>query len=193
MVKLFKLAIVYCYIAMFKKLLFACLFVIAATQFSRADTIAINQFKVMDNAYGKNQISIVAVDTAGNTRPDVNGIFTFAVNGFEQQLTFNQGVAFYSPKLEKSIFLYLRHNNDTGTHAMLYYIYKHDDKLSPWHISWAWLVIIPLSLVLLGYLFKRFIIIAAVIFIIFIYFNHHNGLNFNTFFQSIFDGLKNLF
>jgi hypothetical protein len=177
---------------MLKRLLFT-LLLFATAQFCRADTIAINHFKVMDNAYGKDQISIVATDSTDNTRPDVNGTFAFAVNGFEQQLTFNQGVAFYNPKLEKSIFLYIRHNNDTGTHSMLYYIYKHDDKLSPWHISWAWLVAIPLALVLLGYLFKRFIIIAAVIFIIFLYFSHHNGLNFSTFFQSIFDGLKNLF
>src|SRR4051812_37646702 len=109
---------------MLKKNLFTLLLIIGFAQFSRADTIAINHFKVMDNAYGKNQISVVATDTAGNTRPDVNGIFTFAVNGFEQQLNFNQGVAFYTPKLEKSIFLYLRHNNDSGTHAMLYFVYK---------------------------------------------------------------------
>jgi hypothetical protein len=177
---------------MFKRFLFTAI-LFAFAQFSKADTIAINQFEVRDNPFGKDQIAITAVDTLKNTREDVNGIFTFAINGFEQELTFTKGVAFYSPKLQKSIFLYLRHNNDSGNHAMLYYIFKHDDKLSPIHINWGWLLAIPLGLILLGYMFKRFIIIAAIIFIIFIYFNHHNGLNFSTFFESIFDGLKNMF
>jgi hypothetical protein len=76
---------------------------------------------------------------------------------------------------------------------MLYYIYKQDGKLRPIHVSWVLLVIIPLALVLLGYMFKRFIIIAIVIFCIFLYFNHHNGLTMPTFFESIFDGLRGLF
>ncbi len=168
------------------------LVLLATAVYSRADTIAINHFVVKDNPFGQNQLAVVATDSLNTTQEDVNGLFTFTVNGFEQQLTFNKGVAFYNPKLEKSIFLYLRHANDSGTHAMLYYIYKHDDKLSPFHISWGWLLAIPLGLILLGYLFKRFIIIAAVIFIIFLYFNHHNGLSVPTFFESIIDGLKNM-
>ncbi|MES2279134.1 MAG: hypothetical protein V4592_24090 [Bacteroidota bacterium] len=161
--------------------------------FTRADTITINHFIIKDNPFGQSQIAVVATDTLDAPLENVNGLFTFTVNGFDQQLTFNKGVAFYSPKIEKSIFLYLRHNNDTGTHAKLYYVYKHDDKLFPIHISWGWLLVIPLALVLLGYLFKRFIIIAAVIFIIFLYFNYHNGLSMPTFFESIIDGLKSMF
>jgi hypothetical protein len=42
-------------------------------------------------------------------------------------------------------------------------------------------------------MFKRFIIIAIIIFIVFLYFTHHNGLGTGTFFESIFDGLKALF
>jgi len=48
-------------------------------------------------------------------------------------------------------------------------------------------------LVLFAYLFKRFIIIAIILFIIFLYFNHHSGLSIPTFFESIIDGLKGLF
>jgi hypothetical protein len=48
-------------------------------------------------------------------------------------------------------------------------------------------------LVLLAYMFKRFIIIAVIIFCIFLYFNYHNGLSIPTFFESIIDGLKNMF
>jgi hypothetical protein len=160
---------------------------------AHADTIAINHFLIKDNPFGQSQIAVVAVDTLNAPLENVNGNFSFTVNGFDQQLTFNKGVAFYSPKIDKSNFLYLRHNNDAGIHAMLYYVYKYGDKLVPIHISWGWLLAIPLALVLLGYLFKRFIIIAAIIFIIFLYFNYHNGMSMPTFFSSVIDGLKSMF
>jgi uncharacterized membrane protein (UPF0182 family) len=86
--------------------------------------------------------------------------------------------------------MYIKHRNESGTHSTLYYIYKHGDKLSPLHVSWVWLVAIPLIIIFAGYLFKRFIIIAVVVLVIFIYFNHSKGLSIPTFFESIFDGLK---
>ena len=135
----------------------------------------------------------MATDSLKQTMENVNGQFSFTINGFEQELSFNKGVAFYSPKIVRSTFLYVKHVNDAGTHGMLYYIYKHSDKLTLLHISWLLLLGIPLLLILFAYLFKRFIIIAAVVFIIFIYFSHHNGLSVGTFFESILDGLKNLF
>jgi hypothetical protein len=52
---------------------------------------------------------------------------------------------------------------------------------------------IPILLILISYLFKKFIIIAVIIFCIFLYFNHHAGLSVPTFFESIIDGLKSLF
>lgn len=171
------------------------LFIVLLTvcQFGWADTVAINQFEVKDNPFGNNQIAVVAIDSLKGTQENVNGLFTFTINGFEQQLTFNKGVAFYSPKIDKSIFLYVKHVNDDGSHGNLYYVYKHDDKLSPIHISWLVLLGIPLFLILLAYMFKRFIIIAIIIFVIFFYFNHHSGLSIGTFFESILDGLRNIF
>ncbi|GAB3936085.1 hypothetical protein [Mucilaginibacter myungsuensis] len=160
---------------------------------AKADTITIKHFIIKDNPFGKNQMAIVATDTLNNTLENVNGDFSFTVNGFDQLLAFHNGVAFYPPKIEKSIFLYIRHHNDAGTVSKLYYVYKNNDKLLPFHISWGWLVVIPLGLILIGYLFKRLIIIAAIVFVIFFFFNHYNGLDIGTFFQSIVDGLKSLF
>jgi hypothetical protein len=123
----------------------------------------------------------------------VNGAFVFTLNGLEDTLKFNDGVAFYKHKIDRSTFIYARHVNESGTHSSLYYVYKSESKLVPIHISWIVLLAIPIVLVLLAYMFKRFIIIAIVIFIIFLYFNYHNNLSIGTFFQSIFDGLRHIF
>ena len=176
-----------------KKFLLTAFILITASCFAFADTVTINHFVVKENPFAKDEIAIVATDTANNIQENVNGVFTFTINGFSEELTFDKGTAFYRHKVEKSSFIYARHQNDDGTHSMLYYIYRHDSKLTPVKISWMVLIGIPLGLILIGYLFKRFIIIALVIFCLFMYFNHYNGLNIPTFFQSIIDGLKGIF
>ena len=175
-----------------KLLLFICLAVLSSG-FALADTVTIKHFEIKENPFAKDEIAIVATDTSNNILENVNGKFTFSVNGFEEQLRFEKGTAFYRHKLDKSSFLYVKHINDSGTHSLLYYIYKTDDKLIPIHISWMVLLIIPVILVVLSYMFKRFIIFAIIIFCIFLYFNHHAGLGIPTFFESIFDGLKGMF
>ena len=175
-----------------KLLLFICLF-IAAQSFAYADTITINHFAIKENPFAIDEVAVIATDTAGVIQENVNGIFSFVMNGFTEELKFEKGTAFYRHKLDRSSFLYAKHMNASGTHAILYYVYKHDTKLTPIHISWVLLLAIPLGLVLLAYLFKRFIIIAVIIFVIFLYFNYHNGLSIPTFFESIIDGLKNIF
>jgi hypothetical protein len=176
-----------------RRLLFIICLIFTSAGFAVADTVTINHFMIKENPFAKNEIAVVATDTANNTLENVNGIFAFTVNGFQESLKFNKGVAFYSHKLDKSSFLYVKHVNDSGTHSLLYYVYKSDDKLTPYHISWILLLAIPVLLVLLAYAFKKFIIIAIVIFLIFLYFNHHSGLSIPTFFESIIDGLKGLF
>ncbi|MDT3402447.1 hypothetical protein [Mucilaginibacter terrae] len=173
-----------------KKIILAIVFLVLGTGISMADTVSIKRFVVKENPFAQNEVAVVATDTLEQIQESVNGKFAFTINGFEYDLTFQNGTAFYRQKLQKSTFMYVKHKNEAGSYSVLYYIYKHGDKLSPWKISWMWLVAIPLIIVFIGYLFKRFIIIAAVVLIIFIYFNHSNGLSIPTFFESIFDGLK---
>ena len=176
-----------------KKHLLAICLVILSAGLAFADTVTINHFAIKENPCAKDELAVVATDTANNIIENVNGLFAFTVNGFQESLKFEKGTAFYHHKLDKSSFLYVKHVNESGTHSILYYVYKNDDKLSPIHISWVVLLAVPVLLVLLGYLFKRFIIIALIIFCIFLYFNHHAGLSIPTFFESIIDGLKGLF
>jgi hypothetical protein len=176
-----------------KRILFILLLSLFTSAFAFADTIAINHFVIKENPFAKDEIAVVATDTLNNIRENVSGVFSFTVNGFDEILKFDKGTAFYRHKLDKSSFLYVKHVNDNGTHSMLYYVYKQDSKIVPIHISWILLLAIPIVLVLLAYLFKRFLIIAIILFCVFLYFNHHNGLTVPTFFESILDGLKGMF
>lgn len=176
-----------------KRTFFVCLIQLFITGFAFADTISVNRFVIKENPFAENEIAVVAVDSLDNIRENVNGVFSFTLNGFKQDMIFDKGTAFYRHKLDKSSFLYVKHINENGTHSMLYYVYKSNSKLTPIHISWMLLIAIPIGLILLAYIFKRFIIIAVVLFCVFLYFNHHNGLNIPTFFESVFDGLKGIF
>ncbi len=178
------------------KKLFLLIYITAVSiGFAFADTtsMAINHFEIKENPFAKSEVAIVATDGMGNIKENVTGVFNFTMNGFEQEMSFDKGTAFYHHKIDRSTFLYAKHNNESGSHGILYYIYKHDDKLTPFHISAILLLAIPCGLFLLAYMFRRFIIIAIIIFGIFIYFNYHNGLSVPTFFESIIDGLKNIF
>ncbi|MDB5010361.1 MAG: hypothetical protein JWQ06_1150 [Mucilaginibacter sp.] len=176
-----------------KKIFFVFFLSTFLSSFAFADTISINHFVIKENPFAKDEIAVVASDSLNNISENVSGVFNFTINGFNEALTFDKGTAFYRHKLERSSFLYVKHVNDSGTHSILYYVYKQDSKITPIHISWILLLAIPIALVLIAYIFKRFVIIALILFCVFLYFNHHNGLTVPTFFESIIDGLKGLF
>ena len=174
------------------RFLFCALFLFVAN-FCYADTQLIHTFTVKANPFAKDEIAISAVDTGNVINESINGHYIFTLNGFEDTLNFDKGTAFYHKKIERSSFLYIKHQDDSGTFGSLFYLYKHVDDITPMHISWVWLLAIPAMLVILGYLFKRFIIIAIILFLVFLYFNHSNGLSLPTFFESVLNGLKHLF
>ncbi len=176
-----------------KKILFVVLLLISTSNALFADTISIDRFTVKENPFAESEVAIVAVDSLDNIRENVEGVFSFTINGFQEEMKFEKGTAFYHRKLDKSAFFFVKHVNDSGTHSMLYYIYKQDGKLRPIMVSWALLLGIPLALVLLAYIFKRFIAIILIVFCIFLFFNYYNGLSISTFFESIVNGLKGLF
>lgn len=160
---------------------------------AHADAILIKNFTIKENPFAKDEVAVVATDTAGVVQENISGLFKFTINGFDENLNFENGTAFYHHKLDKSSFIYLKHTDESGSNSALYYVYKRDTSLNPIHISWLILIAIPIILVLLAYMFKRFIIIAAIIFCVFLYFNHHSGLSVGTFFDTVFDGLKHVF
>jgi len=172
---------------------FILIFLCLSGFFSFAQTAAINNFIVKENLLKNNKLAIIAADSLNNPNENINGIYTFSVSGFTQSLKFNDGIAVLPLPIERSTFVYLKHQNDSGTHSKLVYVYKKDSDLTPYPINSLWLFIIPIVLIILAFAFRKLIIFAVIIFLAFVYFNHSNGLNLSTFFESIFDALRGLF
>ncbi|NRF41796.1 hypothetical protein [Pedobacter foliorum] len=158
-----------------------------------AQNADINNFIVKESLLKNSKLAIIAADSLDVPIEKINGTYTFTVSGFTQEIKFNGGVGVLPLQLEKSAFVYIKHQNDKGTHSKLLYVYKKDGTLSPYVINSMWLVLFPALIVFLAFAFRRFIIAAVIILLVFIYFNHSNGLNLSTFFETIFDGLKRLF
>jgi hypothetical protein len=161
--------------------------------FTIAQSVNVDHFIVKESLLKNSKLAIIATDSLENPLETINGTYTFTVSGFTQELKFNDGVAILPLQLERSSFVYIKHQNDSGTHSRLLYVYKKDGSLSPYAISSMWLVLFPAIIILLAFAFRRFIIVAVIILLVFMYFNHSNGLSIGTFFESIFDGLKSVF
>ncbi|RZL21478.1 MAG: hypothetical protein EOO96_24280 [Pedobacter sp.] len=157
-----------------------------------AQTADINNFLVKESLLKNSKLAIIAADSLENPIEKINGSYSFSVSGFTQQLTFNDGVAILPLQVDKSTFVYIKHQNDKGTHSKLLYVYKKEGNLNPFTISRIFLIIIPLVLVVLAFAFKKFLYVAVVLFVIFLVFSYSNGLDISTFFETTFDYLKNL-
>ncbi|WP_026898714.1 hypothetical protein [Daejeonella oryzae] len=172
--------------------------VFSFTSFSQSDpvkagSIAINNFIVKENLLKNDKIAIIACDESERPLENISGIFQFSINGFKQVLKFNDGVAISPQQIDKSTFIYLRHENESGTHSKLYYVLKKESDLRLFKINWLILVFVPLIIIFLATMFRKFILIAVVLLILLYFFNTSNGLNIPTFFQTVFDGLKSVF
>jgi hypothetical protein len=152
----------------------------------------INNFLVKESLLKNSKLAIIAADSLDVPLEKINGTYTFSVSGFTQELTFNEGVAILALPIAKSTFVYIKHQNDSGTHSKLLYVYKKEGDLNPITISRMLLIVIPLVIIVLAFAFKRFIYIAIILFVIWLIFSYSNGLNISTFFETTFDYLKNL-
>jgi hypothetical protein len=175
------------------KSIYFCLLFLFLSGSGFAQNAAINNFIVKEGLLKNSKLAIIAADSLDRPLESINGLYTFTVSGFTQPLKFNEGVAILPMQLDKSSFVYIKHQNDAGTHSKLLYVYKKDGSLNPFMINSLWLVLFPLVLIFLAFAFRKLIIIVVIILLVFIYFNHSNGLNLSTFFDTIFDSLKKVF
>jgi hypothetical protein len=169
---------------------FTCLLFSFISGFSQ--TTAINNFIIKESLLKNSKIAVIAADSLDNPIEAINGSYTFSVSGFTQQLNFNNGISILPLPIAKSTFIYIKHENDSGTHSKLLYVYKKNNDLNPITISRIFIILVPLIIVILSLAFKKFIYMAVVLFLIFFFFSYSSGLNISTYFETIFDYLKNL-
>lgn len=175
------------------KTLLSCLILLLFTGNAYCQKAEINNFLVKEGLLKNSKLAIIAADSLDQPLERINGLYTFTVSGFTQPLKFNEGVAVLPMQLERSAFVYIKHENERGTHSKLLYVYKKDGSLNPIAINSMWLILIPLILVFIAFAFRKLIIFVVILLLVFMYFNHSNGLNLSTFFETVFDTLKTLF
>lgn len=152
----------------------------------------IQNFEVQENLLKNGKLAIVALDTAGVPQEAVNGTFKFVINGFAHELNFHDGVGVTSQAVESSAFVFFKHQNQQGSVGKLYFVSKGDSGLKIYFINWYYLILIPVLIVLIGYLFKRLMLIAILLLIGLFIFNYSKGLNLENLFDTIVHGLKGL-
>jgi hypothetical protein len=148
---------------------------------------------VKEHLLKNSKLAIIAADSASRPIEVVNGTFQFSINGFRQELKFNDGIAVAPQPIEKSAFVYLKHENEAGTHSKLYYVIKKGEDLNPIKINWMLLLLIPLGIIAIAALFRKFLIFAVVLLVVYFFFSSSKGLGIPTFFETIIDGLRSAF
>ncbi|GGC34059.1 hypothetical protein GCM10011386_27670 [Parapedobacter defluvii] len=150
----------------------------------------INHFIVKENLIKNGKLAIIATDANENPLDSISGTYQFVINGFEQTLKFNDGVAITPHAIETSAFVFIKHRNQQGSNGRLYYVLKNDNGLNPIVINWYYLILIPAIILLIAYLFKRLMILAVVILVGLFIFNYSKGLNLENLFETLVHGIK---
>jgi len=161
--------------------------------FGALNTQEINYFIVKAPILQDNKLAIIASDSLQHPLEQINGTYNFSVNGFKQELIFENGVAICPLQIEKSAFVFIKHHNQTSDPSNLYFIYKEGQNAKPYRINWYLLLMIPIGLIMMGYLFRKLIGLVILILVVISYFNYSKGLSIPIFFESVLDGLKNMF
>ncbi|RKE52974.1 hypothetical protein [Sphingobacterium detergens] len=172
-----------------KKVLF---FLLLIPFWASAQQQNIQDFVIKENLSKNGKLAVVALDSVGNTNETINGNYMFTINGFSQALQFHDGVAVPNQKIESSTFVFFNHKNQEKSKGRLFYVYKTDNGLSPFAISGLMFLIIPAIVLGIAYMFKKVIMTAIALAIVFFIFNHSQGLDLSKIFDSIFSSLKNL-
>lgn len=152
----------------------------------------IDNFIVKENLTQNGKLAIIALDSAEQPMEHINGTFIFNLNGFQQDLRFHDGVGVVQDPLESSTFVFFKHKNQINTVSKFYYIHKKDNELKPFKINGLLLLFIPVAVLLIAYLFKRFLATFVVMALVYAYFHYSKGLDLSTMLESILDALKSL-
>lgn len=167
-------------------------FVFLSVASAQAQPQRIDNFIVKENLTQNSKLAIIALDSAEQPLERIDGTFVFNLNGFQQDLRFHDGVAVVQQPVESSTFVFFKHKNQEKTVSKLYYIHKKNSELKPFKINGLLLLFIPLAILLIAYLFRRFLVTFVVLALVYAYFHFSKGLDFSNIMESILDALKSL-
>lgn len=157
-----------------------------------AQPLRIDEFAVKESLLQNGKLAVIAMDTAEQPLEKINGTFFFSLNGLQQELRFHDGVAVIKQPLESSTFIFFKHKNQENTISKLYYIHKKNNELKPYKINGMLLFLIPITILLIAYMFRRFVTAFVLIGLVYAYFHFSKGLNFPNLIQSVLNTLTNL-
>lgn len=169
---------------------FTILFLIFAFP-SKANVI--QDFEVKEYVTQDGTLAIVVLDSVKQADKSIEGTFRFIINGFDHSLSFEQGVAVFPQVLSKSSFVFLKHkvngNKEVGKY---YYILKNEKGLKTIELNGLTLLLIPVLILFIAYVFKRFMFVFVLLALVFLYFYFTQGLDLGPFIDHIFFSLKKL-
>lgn len=161
--------------------------------FSQEQHLRIDNFEIKESLTANGKIALVATDSLDKAQENINGTFKFTINGFEQSLTFHDGVAVPSHPIDGSTFVYFKHKNQDKSTGKLYFLYMKSNEITPVKINGLLLVIIPLIILFIAYAFKRFISTFIVLAVVYAYFSFSKGLSISQILDSATEIIKKIF
>lgn len=153
----------------------------------------IQDFTVKESLLGNKQIAIIAVDSTGIPNPQIAGVQQFSLNGFKQQLRFQDGAGLVQDSISESTFLRIKHANSQHSIVKLYYIHLGENSLKPIYIPWYWLLLVPLFVLLIMYAIRKLLFVGILLLVGLFYFNYKKGLDLDSLFETISHGIISLF
>ena len=178
------------------KKLFTLLLFISLTQLLWQNVWAqqsnIVDFDVKENLSQNGKLAIIAVDSLDKTNNNIQGNYKFTINGFQQDLQFNDGVAVTANPIESSTFVFFKHNSPAKEIGKLYFLRVTEKGISPFKISGFLLIALPLLVLFIAYKFKRFLVTLLILAAIYLYLNYSKGLDVKQLIESSIVGLKDL-
>lgn len=154
---------------------------------------AIHDFEVKEYITNDGTLAIVVLDSAKQVDKTVEGTFRFIINGFDHSLSFQQGVAVFPQALSNSSFVFFKHqSNGNEEVGKYYYIIMSDTGLKTVELNGLTLLLVPVVILFIAYVFRRFMFVFVLLALVFLYFYFVKGLEFGPFIDHMFFSLKKL-
>lgn len=165
---------------------------LVAKAFGNSNNKIVN-FEIKEYITNNNKLAILALDSLKHSNEELKGTYRFSINGFVHDLEFHNGVALIPQSIESSTFIFLKHENIDRVLGKYYYVLKKGDHLKTFELNGLTLLLIPLLLLFIAYIFKKFLLTFILLGGIFVYFYLSKGLDIGQLIESIFFSLRNLF